>query len=195
MQPGDPELLSRISQGDTSAFETLYARYRTTVYNYLCYLESDRHLVQDLFQEVWLRVVRSSARADTIDNFRAWLFAVASNVYRDTLRRRRVRRSMFPRRVETVDGRTSSVEDSPDAPRAADAGVSFLEFREDLERALSRLTPRQRQVFVLKEIEGLKHNEVADVLGISVGACKSTLHHAVQALRSHLRSYSNGALR
>lgn len=189
MQPGDRELLSRISQGDTSAFEILYGKYRAAVYNYLCYLESDRHLVQDLFQEVWLRVVRSCARANAISNFRAWLFAVASNVYRDALRRRRIRRSIFRQRVESVDDRASGMEDSLDESQAADAYLSRLEFREDLEKALSRLTPRQRQVFVLKEIEGFKHEEVAGILGISAGACKSTLHHAVQALRRILRSY------
>ena len=173
MPDTDEQLLAYIATGDTAAFDQLYARYRDAVYNHLCYLEPSRRSTDDLFQEVWLRVVQHAGR-QRVRHFRAWLFTIVANVHHDALRKARMRRLLSPllsprERATTED--------------------TAIDIRNDLARALEKLSPRQRQVFLLKEIEDFRHEDIARMLGISVGTSKSSLFQAMQVLRRELQSY------
>ncbi|MDQ7064398.1 MAG: RNA polymerase sigma factor [candidate division KSB1 bacterium] len=180
MQPEDSDLVKQIRAGDWQAFNALYDRYRDFVFRQIGYLAPALASIEDLYQEVWLRVVRV-LREDgpEIRHVRAWLYRIAVNVCRDALRRKRRR---FWQRLQFAAAPDNPVS-KPSAPKSFADGI---ELRQDLEKAIRSLSPRQREVFVLKEIEGLTHAEIAEALGISVGTSKATLFQAVQALRQRL---------
>lgn len=188
MPRDDAELMAAASRGDHSAFATLYKRYETDLYRFVYYLASGSDTAEELFQETWLRVVRHIGKK-RITDFKKWIFAIATNLYRDELRKRKIRRLFLGR--EPVEGETGEAGiggrhapapgDQPDAEAFA--------IREALGKAMKNLTPRQRTVFVLTQIEGFKMREVAEMLGRSEGTVKSTLHRAVSILRDALGEF------
>jgi len=157
--------------GDTQAFERLYRAHVGRVYSLACRLAgpSDAdELTQDVFVRVWqkLGTFRSEAR------FGSWLYRLAVNVIYGQLR------SQTAERKRRVDGeipldRARAKRDTP-------------EIRLDFDVAIEHLPEGARQVFVLHDVEGYKHREIADMVGITAGTSKSQLHRARMILREHL---------
>jgi len=188
MPRDDAELLARASRGDHSAFDTLYKRYEADLYRFVFYLAHDPGTAEELFQDTWFRVVRSMGKRP-IEDFKKWMFTIATNLYRDELRRRKVRRLFLGR------GPVEEYHESPDLdeghaalPETAPEAENYA-IREAVDKALKKLAPRQRTVFVLTQIEGFKLREVAEMLGKSEGTVKSTLHRAVSILRDALGEF------
>jgi len=153
--------------GDTVAFERLYRRHVARINSLARWLLS-RDDVDDVLQDVFVRVWEKldTFRGDAA--FGTWLHRLATNVI---LRQRQKRRS--------EEGRESGTP--PELSRAAPASTPGLKI--DIEVGVDRLPARARQVFVLHDMEGYKHEEIAGMLDISVGTSRSQLHHARMALR------------
>lgn len=179
----DAELLARASRGDHSAFGGLYNRYQTDLYRFVLYLSGNRDEAEELFQETWLRVVRSLGRKP-VENFKSWLFCIAANVHRDELRKKKVRRLFLGSERTAASPERATGESGAAAPDAGD-----FEIREALVKAMKNLTHRQRTVFVLTYVEGFKIREVCEMLGKAEGTVKSTLHRAVHILREGLEDF------
>jgi RNA polymerase sigma-70 factor (ECF subfamily) len=191
MPQNEAELLAEASRGDQSAFTALYYMYETDLYRFVYYLAGGPETAEELFQETWVRVVRHLGRKP-VTNFRKWLFVIATNLYRDELRKRKVRRLVLGR--ESIGEDYGDPESSPDpvtVPETRPATDSFV-IREALGKAMDKLSHRQREVFVLTHIEGFRIQEVADILGKPQGTVKSTLHRAVLTLRNELREFRPG---
>ncbi len=167
-------------------FDALYDRYKTEVFHFACYLAGDRGEAEDLFQEVWLRVVRHPPERGAKEDLKPWLLTVLVNLHRDRLRRNRIRRLFLLRAAE---GKIAGAEEGGSDP-ARDVEEAALQRSVSL--AIARLPERQRRVFLLKEVEGLLQAEVAEVLGIPVGTVKSLLFRAVRRLRKDLSAYHPG---
>lgn len=158
--------------GDAVAFERLYERHVAKVHSMARRMigsELADEVTQDVFVRVWqkLHTFRGTAQ------FSTWLHRVAVNVIlgrRGKLAKRKDRFKQADHVLET----TSARQARPD-------------IRMDVEEAIETLPPRAREVFVLYDIEGYKHREIADLLGISTGTSKSQLHEARMALRDQLR--------
>jgi RNA polymerase sigma-70 factor (ECF subfamily) len=157
--------------GDTEAFERLYHRHVNRMQSLAQWLmgqEDVDDVLQDIFIRVWekLHTYRSEAA------FGTWLHRLATNVI---LRRRAQRR-------------THSDRHSGSAIDLAHARAERITpgLRVDLEAAVKRLPTRAREVFVLHDMAGYKHDEIADLLDISAGTSRSQLHHARMTLREHL---------
>jgi RNA polymerase sigma-70 factor (ECF subfamily) len=156
-------------RGDTRAFERLYRRHAPRV-NSLAHWLLSRDDVDDVLQDVFIRVW------EKLDTFRGqaafgtWLHRLATNVI---LRHR----ERYRRDERRGSGSAFEAADTPASP--ATPGL-----RIDIEAAVDRLPDRARQVFVLHDMEGYKHEEIAQLLTISVGTSRSQLHHARMALRS-----------
>lgn len=177
MNQSDSELMTLIHSGDENAFNCLYERYKNSVYNYLLYVEPDRKSVEDLFQEIWIKVIRKLKEGHVIGNFKGWIFKVASNSHRDFLRKKKVRKLIF------LDKENAGIEviSENDSRRAE---VRFI-----LEKAMLKLTPHQKQIFYLKEVMGMPYSEITEILGISETAAKSRMFNAVQKLREELKEF------
>jgi RNA polymerase sigma-70 factor, ECF subfamily len=168
-------LVRQAQQGDLVAFERLYRDNERKVFGLCFRLSSDPALAEELTQEVFVRAWRklSSFRGDSA--FSSWLYPLTVNV---ALSERRSRKRRDARIVATED--PASLERAPRTP-APEAGF-------DLEKAMAALPPGARAVFVLHDVEGRTHEEIASLLGLAAGTSKAQLHRARRLLREALAS-------
>lgn len=164
-------LIDRAKAGDLRSFHTLYLQYVDRIYGLCWRLSGDRFSAEELTQETFIQVWKALRRFRGHSAFSTWLHRIAVNVALSE-RRRELRR--LPHALEGGEGRQVS-----EAP--ADPGVSF-----DLERAITSLPDGARQVFVLHDVEGYKHEEVAALCHMAVGTSKAQLHRARRLLRERL---------
>jgi RNA polymerase sigma-70 factor (ECF subfamily) len=169
----DEALMQRVQRGDDDAFEALFGRYRSRLYGFLLRRVGDS-AADDLFQETWLRVVRSRERFDPRRRFSTWLFQIANNLARDRGRRLAVRSKA---RGELVDQARRA---EPNPLRVAEP----VENRLDVARRLESLSDPQREVLLLRYYEQMSEREIAEVVGIPQGTVKSRLHTAIRTLRT-----------
>lgn len=157
--------------GDRDAFERLYRRHAARIHTLARRMlgpdEADE-ATQDAFVRVWSKL--ASFRGESA--FGTWLHRLALNV-------------MLSRRGELAKRRQRFTSDE-DVPEITRSRSTSPETRMDLETAMARLPEGAREVFVLYDVEGYKHEEIADLLGISTGTSKSQLHRARMLLRTHL---------
>ena len=175
----DRELIHRSQAGDTEAFGELVTKYRTKIFNMVYGIVGNEYDAWDLAQEGFLKAWRSIRRFQGRSSFYTWLHTITINVTIDSLRQR-CRRS----EVE-LDDAIPSFLPGP--------GVNHerAEIREQVYAALAQLTPEHRAVFVLKEIEDLQCQEIADILNLSNGTVMSRLFYGRKKLQSILRPIFN----
>ena len=169
----DRSLLERVSRGDTSGAGELFERYAPALLRFTARLLSDRNIAEEVTQEVFVKVISRAHQYDGRAEVSSWLFAIAANACRD--RRRRDRRAT----VVPLDA-------VPEPAYRGDGIESVLgdrQRRDAVRRALSALSEEQREALVLARYHGLAYAEIADVLGISVGAVKTRIFRAVEALK------------
>jgi RNA polymerase sigma-70 factor, ECF subfamily len=174
LPPQDSDLVARAQAGDQAAFEQLYKLHVSRVFA-LCMRmagNADRaeELTQDVFVRTWEKL--GSFRGDSA--FSTWLHRVAVNL---VLSRGRATTRRASREV-TTDDVAAFERPGPSKPRAG-AGL-------DLEAAIATLPEGARKVFVLHDVEGYKHGEIADMMGLATGTCKAQLHRARRMLREVL---------
>lgn len=189
----DGELISKISQGDLLAFDQLFKRHQTSVYRFACYLTQNRGQAEDLFQDAWLRVVKYLPSANDVRDFRAWIFRITTNLHRDEIRKHRIRKPFWSLRTVSDDSNAdhSKSRHQNIIPITID-NLENIELGPAITRAISGLPLKQRQVFILKEIEGFKHKEISDILNLPEGTVKSLLHRAIKLLQRELADYRSG---
>ena len=173
----DRALVERVRGGDLAAFEELYRAHAGRLYSVAYRMLGNQADAEDLLQDIFLAAHRK------LDSFRGesalgtWLYRLATNLCLDHLRSRAARTNQL---TDALD----------DEPAAADAGSRGLADRTvtrmDLERALAQLPDGCRAAFVLHDVEGLEHREVAEALGIAEGTSKSQVHKARLRLRALL---------
>ena len=170
-------LVERCRRGDLGAFEELYRAHAGRLFSLTCRMVGNPADAEDLLQEVFLAAHRK------LDSFRGesalgtWLYRLAANLCLDYLRSRAARTSQV----------TDSLDDEPWIPDAGSRGLAERTVSKmDLERALALLPDGCRAAFVLHDVEGLEHGEVAAVLGIAEGTSKSQVHKARRRLRTLL---------
>ena len=190
-QESDEDLMDRFRDGDARAFEVLLKRYERQIYNFIYRYVRDRELANDLLQETFLRVVKSAQRYSRKAKFTTWLYTIARNQSIDALRRLKHRRhrSLDQPMGSDADGQTLMERvpgQSPDGHARADAS----QVRARVEEAVAQLSDEQREVFVMREFQGLKFREIADVIGVSENTIKSRMRYALEHLRLALADYA-----
>lgn len=185
----DEALVARYRRGDVMAFEALLDRHRRGVFRFLCRFVGDAARADDLAQDCWLRFIGAAPRWKDGGRFRTWLYAVARNLATDAARRARFRehRSLD---ALTADGRCSG--GALDPPSGTPEGDVLL--RAALEGAIALLPEEQREVFLLREVEGITFAEIAEVTGAPVPTVKSRMRYALEALRTSLEDPPGAAL-
>ena len=177
VKAADLDLVRRCKQGDATAFEELYRAHSARLYSLLLRMVGGAEDAEDLLQDVFLQAHRKldSFRGDS--SLGTWLYRLAVNQCLDYLRGRQ---SKMSRVTESFEDEAVQEPASP-AP-VVPAAIS----RVDLERAIARLPEGCRLAFVLHDVEGFAHHEVAGLLGISEGTSKSQVHKARLKLRPML---------
>lgn len=177
----DAELIARAQSGDESAFEQLFHLYKKRVY-YLCLrMIGNSAEAEELTQEAFLQLFRKIHTFRGESAFSTWLHRVAMNI---TLMRLRTRKM---KDIPLENGEESEQSGRPERQfGSADLGLKGLIDRVSLDAAVSKLPRGYKQVFELHDVLGYEHNEIAEMLGCSVGNSKSQLHKARLRLRKLL---------
>lgn len=178
----DTELMQRYAAGDAKAFELLYARHKAPLYRYLKRMCHEGEAANDLFQEVWSKVIVSRTRYEVRAQFNTYLYRIAHNACIDYFRRQ----GKQPVNVDDEAVITNMPDQDVTRPEAQ---VAFGETQQAFRSALATLPPEQRDAFLLYEESGLSVEEIGRVTDVSMETAKSRLRYAVAKLRAALKHY------
>jgi len=172
--PDDSALMLRYGDGDVQAFEILYRRHKDAIYRYLLRLCGHRDSADDIFQEVWGKIVKARSTYRPTAKFTTFLYRVAHNCFIDYVRRnkRHAGNTVLEPELHSDPG------ESPET--ATERSLA----RERLELALTTLPEEQRDAFLLREEGGLSVDQIATVTGCNRETAKSRLRYAVGKLRT-----------
>jgi RNA polymerase sigma-70 factor (ECF subfamily) len=177
----DAQLMLAYARGEMRAFETLYARHRGALYRYLTRQARDGEIANDLFQEVWSRVIVNRARYEPRAKFRTFLFTLAHNCFIDHCRRTKARPcGMGIDDADAADLLPASEDSQPDSMMAREE--ASCRYR----AALAALPAEQRDVYLLHEESDLSLEDIARVTGVGAETAKSRLRYAVNKLKAAL---------
>jgi len=185
----DLEILRRVQAGDVAAFDALILRYRERVYAVIYHLTSNREDAADLTQDAFIKSFQSIHRFQGQSSFFTWLYRIAINTTLNHLRKQKLR-SFFS--LETVNLDEPVARELIDAltdKTGADRETYVHELQEKLNEAVQKLSTKHRTVVTLFEIDGLSHQEIAEITGCSEGTVRSRLHYAKQLLQAELQPY------
>lgn len=186
-RPSDEELVRRFKEGDRDAYSELVRRYQNRVFSMCFRWMGNRIIAEEVAQDVFLALFKALPRFRGDAQLSTWVYRVTVNhcKNRDLYRRRRAHG-----RHDSIDG-TPEDDDLPkrqyadDGP-GADAGLHQTEASELLQSALAALDPDQRRIIVLRDVEDLSYEEIADILELPKGTVKSRLHRARHELARKL---------
>jgi len=179
INPGSDEaLMLRYAGGDMEAFQRLYERHRGGLYRYFL-RQSNQSVAEELFQDVWMRVVQSRKRYRPKAAFKTWLYTLARNRMFDHWRREGVRPVRNAESGDDSPGITM-----PDANPGPQRLVDLRDCLEQLLQLVSGLPNVQRQTFLLRHEAGMSLAEIADTMSTGAETAKSRLRYAMDRLRS-----------
>ena len=188
----DEELLRAYRDGDSEAFKTLFGRYRGPLFNFLLRRVRDRGRAEELYQDSWTKVIERSAEFRGDSKFSTWLYTIARNACIDH------QRKMKFRGHASLD-ETQRGANQPMVERVANPGLapdqlaSGQALRERIRIAVEELPEEQREVFLLRQLQGLGFKEVAEVVGVPVNTVKSRMRYALERLQLGLDDLSEQA--
>ena len=178
----EAEAIARAQQGDAEAFQALYDKHRRRVYSLCLRMTANTAEAEDLTQEAFLQLFRKIGTFRGESAFSTWPHRLSVNVVLMHLRKKNLPSVSLE---ETTQG---GDEDSPKKDFGAeDLALAGSIDRLQLQRAVDDLPPGYRSIFVLHDVEGYEHNEIAEIVGCSIGNSKSQLHKARMKLRDLLK--------
>ncbi len=184
----DKILVERVQNGDVAAFDVLVRKYRERLYGIIYNLTSNREDAADLTQDAFIKAFSSINRFQGKSAFFTWLYRIGVNTALSHLKRNRFRRFFSLEHIQE-EGSNAQVFETLAAKHKSEKGALLSELQEKLNEAMQKLSPKHRTVVVLFEIEGLSHQEIADIVGCSVGTVRSRLHYAKQQLQADLKHF------
>jgi RNA polymerase sigma-70 factor (ECF subfamily) len=197
LDTSDSNLVKRVRNGDKDAFRELVERYQRKVFSIAYGMVGNREDAMDLVQDAFLKAYRNLDRFEGSSSFYTWLYRIVVNVCIDYIRRHGKRH-----KVEYDDQiQREEAVDADDRIHASKLGLDPTkvqgrrELIEQIEKALEELSPIHKEAIILREIEGLSYQEMAEVLDIATGTVMSRLHHARKNLQEKLREYVGAELK
>jgi RNA polymerase sigma-70 factor (ECF subfamily) len=179
--PNEAELIERAKLGDATAFQALYDKHKRRVYSLCLRMTANTAEAEDLTQEAFLQLYRKIGTFRGESAFSTWLHRLSVNVVLMQLRKK-----SLP--VVSLEETTQGEDDTPKKDFGAeDLALAGSIDRLQLQKAVDDLPPGYRTIFVLHDVEGYEHNEIATIVGCSIGNSKSQLHKARMKLRDLLK--------
>jgi len=185
-QPDDFQLIEAFRRGEEKAFDEIVRRYQRQVANIIYLTLGSREEVDDLSQEVFVRVYRSLERFEFDSSLYSWIYRIAVNLCIDEIRKKRIRK-LIP--LEFITEKKLEREKRTKETATGADELLLKEKKEVIRRALERLSPIHRTVILLREYQDLSYGEIAKTLGISPQAVKSRIFRAREELREMLKDY------
>jgi RNA polymerase sigma factor (sigma-70 family) len=163
--------MAEVSGGQVARLAVLFERYHRALFRYFVSMGGHREQAEDLVQEVFFRMLRYRTSYDPAQSFTAWMYQIARNAGVDQSRKRRAV-------VVDIDSFTGLVSGSPGPEESASRGQDLALLR----RAMDQLPGDKREILVLSRFQGMKHEDIAEVLGCEVGTVKVRVYRAIRAL-------------
>ena len=183
--PADEELLCAYQAGETQAFEMLLVRYRRPLFNFLLRSARDRGRAEELYQDVWMRVIERCEEFRGDAKFSTWLYTIARNRCVD-----HQRKMVFRRHASldaTAPGSSQSLgERVPNPGPSTDRLAMRSTLQTRIAEAVEELPEDQREVFLMRQVQGLAFKEIAEVVGVSANTVKSRMRYALERLQHGL---------
>lgn len=188
----DEELLRRFNEGDADAFAELVRRYERPLYNFILRSVRRRERADELLQDVFLKVVQRSGDFKGNSKLSTWLYTIARNLCIDHSRK------MVFRRHQSLDAPRAGA-DGDDGPtlldRTAAEGAEpdraavMEDLRKRIAEAVEELPEEQRDVFLMRHVQGMRFKDIADVIGVPENTVKSRMRYALERLQRALSDY------
>lgn len=185
----DWEIVQRVQAGDVAAFDDLILRYRGRVYGMIYNMTSNREDASDLTQDAFIKAFQSINRFQGQSSFFTWLYRIAVNSTLTHLRKNRLRTFFSLEKVDENDRPSAEVIEALTDNTGVERDTYVKELQERLNEAMQKLSIKHRTVVTLFEIDGLGHQEIAEIMNCSVGTVRSRLHYAKQQLQAELQPY------
>jgi len=185
----DLAIVRRVQEGDVAAFDQLVLKYRGRVYGVVYNMTSNREDASDLTQDAFIKSFQSINRFQGQSAFFTWLYRIAVNSTLTHLRKNRLRTFFSFEKINEDDKVSAEVIAALTDNTGADQETFARELQEKLNEAMQKLSIRHRTVITLFEIDGLGHQEIAEIMNCSVGTVRSRLHYAKQLLQAELQPY------
>ena len=191
--PSDEELLRRFTEGDADAFAELVRPFERPLYNFILRSVRRRDRADELLQDVFMKVVQRSADFKGNSKVSTWIYTIARNLCIDHSRK------MVFRRHKSLDapGRSTSSDEGPtllDRQAASGAEPDRAALAEDLKvriaAAVEELPEEQKDVFLMRHVQGMKFKEIAEVVGVPENTVKSRMRYALERLQRALADYA-----
>ena len=188
----DTELVSRCQRGESQAFNELVTRYRGKVYAMIYNMVHNESDAWDLAQDGFLKAWKSIAKFRGQSSFYTWLYRIMMNVTIDSLRKKHVEGGAeFDDTIGLKDIEPGAVA-MPRAETLPHKKIEHDEIRARINAAIEKLSPEHRAVILMREMDGLEYQEIADALGCSIGTVMSRLFYARKKLQTLLKDvYEN----
>ena len=190
-QEADADLVvvRQVQAGDVAAFDRLISKYRERVFGIVYNMTSNREDAADLTQDTFIKAFQSIQRFGGQSSFFTWLYRIAVNSTLSHLRKSRLRPFFSLEGIDADEPVSREIVAALTDKTGVDRDSYVRELQEKLNEAMQKLSITHRTVVTLFEIDGLSHQEIAEVMGCSVGTVRSRLHYAKQLLQSELQPY------
>jgi RNA polymerase sigma-70 factor (ECF subfamily) len=168
----DEALMQAVRDGDVAKLGLLFERYHVPLFDFLTRVTGDRAAAEDLVQDIFMRILKYRSTFRDAGSFETWLYSIARNARADYFRKRRPNEPLAEDDVERAEA-------GPGPARQLEVEREHVRLR----RALMLLRQDKRELLVLARYQNMKYEQIAEVLGIEVGAVKVRVHRAIRELR------------
>jgi len=180
----DAEILAEVAAGDIDAYGKIVGRYRGRLYNFVFRFVSDKETAEDIVQETFLRAFRKRKEYRAIANFSTWLFTIAGNLAKSELRRRKRWRLFSLHRDDESDTGMELPDETYRPDKVAESSLAD----DQIQDAIASLPENYRQVILLRDVEGMAYQEIAEIVDCPVGTVKSRVNRARLKLQQKLKN-------
>jgi RNA polymerase sigma-70 factor (ECF subfamily) len=182
----DAELVARVQRGDKKAFDLLVLKYQRKIMRLLSRMIRDQSEIEDVAQEAFIKAYRALPQFRGESAFYTWLYRIAINTARNWLASSS-RRPSAPNAVENEDGETFNETDNLSDISTPEAMFASREIAETVNAAIEGLPEELRTAIVLREIEGMSYEDIAQSMGCPIGTVRSRIFRAREAVAARLR--------
>lgn len=169
----DDQLMTAAKMGNNEAMSEIFQRYQKPMFNFFLKLTGNYTESDDFLQEVFYKIIQSRDSYRAGSNFRAWIYTIAKNLYRDHLRTHRMHVHL------------DEVEDTLTDNSSTDETLLWSEEQKLIHKALKRLPENKQQVLVLSRFQQLKYEEISEIMNISISSVKVTVFRALKELKAN----------
>ncbi len=183
VEPTDEVLIARFQDGDEYAFNLLVKRYKDPLMNFVFRFVGNRTDAEDIVQETFLRLYKNKHYYKEIAKFSTWIYTIAGNLAKTELRKRK-RRNMF-----SINNfmQTDKDYDLPDKGVTPDRHANTIITDNIIQGAIDKLSPKFRQVILLRDVQGFSYEEISQIVDIPLGTVKSRVNRARLRLQQELK--------